>query len=48
MTDKRRLAVINLRAVSALAAKLARDLECGRLWEGEFSEGLAQIQKAGA
>jgi len=45
MSD-RRMAVINLRAVAALAEKLASDLECGRLWEREFSAGMAQIEKA--
>lgn len=41
-----RTAVMNLRAAAALAEKLASDLEGNRLWEGEFSEAMAQIQKA--
>lgn len=42
----RRSAVTNLRAVAALAEKLADDLEGNRLWEGDFSATMAQIQKA--
>lgn len=45
MSDKRS-AVVNLRAAAALAEKLADDLEGNRLWEGEFSQGMAQLQKA--
>lgn len=44
--SERRSAVVNLRAVAALAEKLADDLEANRLWEGEFTQGMAQIQKA--
>lgn len=44
--SERSSAVTNLRAVSALAAKLADDLEGGRLWEGEFSQAMVQIEKA--
>lgn len=42
----RQTALIALRAVAALAAKLADDLECNRLWEGDFAATMAEIQKA--
>ena len=37
-------AVLALKVIAATAAKLANDLERGRLWEGDLSHGLAQIQ----
>jgi hypothetical protein len=46
MTPESRLASVNLRVIAALAEKLALDVEAGRLWEGEFSSAMAQIQKA--
>ena len=42
----REYAVTTLKLISARAAKLADDVEKGRLWEGEYSDGLADIQKA--
>lgn len=41
-----KIAVMNLRVIATLAEKLASDLEGNRLWEGEFSTAMAQIQKA--
>lgn len=46
MSQDREQAVVNLRVVTALAQKLADDLEANRLWEGDFSDGMAQLQKA--
>lgn len=40
-----RLVVLSLRAVAALAEKLADDLENGRLWPGEYSQAMAEIQR---
>jgi hypothetical protein len=45
MGDKDR-AILNLRAVAAMAAKLADDLQANRLWEGECSTAMAEIQRA--
>lgn len=41
--DKLR-AVMALRVIAATAQKLAHDLEHGRLWDGELSRGLSEIQ----
>jgi len=46
MSEDRALAAANLRVVAAVADKLAKDLEAGRLWEGEFSAALGQIETA--
>jgi hypothetical protein len=46
VSGDRRLAVVNLRVIAALAEKLANDLEGNRLWEREFGQAMAQIQKA--
>jgi len=45
-SESQKLAVLCLQLVSARAAKLASDLEAGRLWEGEYQQGLAEIGKA--
>lgn len=37
-------ALLALKAVAAKAAKLADDLEHGRLWEGDLSKGIDSIQ----
>jgi len=42
--DKLR-AVLALKLIAATAEKLARDLEQGRLWDGDLSRGLAEIQR---
>lgn len=42
----RRYAETCLRAVAGLAEKLANDVRDDRLWEGEFSSAMAQIEKA--
>lgn len=39
-----RLAALKL--IAAQSAKLARDLELGRLWEGEYERAVAQIEAA--
>jgi hypothetical protein len=36
-------AVLVLQLIAAQAAKLADDLEHGRLWEGDYSEGVATL-----
>ena len=44
-TDPEKLrAAMALKVIAAMAQKLAHDLEHGRLWEGELSNGLAEIQ----
>lgn len=43
MGDKR-LAIMALKVIAAKAEKLAYDLENGRLWEGDLSRGVAEIQ----
>ena len=40
------LAVMALKVIAAKAEKLAYDLERNRLWEGELSQGVAEIYKA--
>ena len=40
-----RLAIMSLKLIAAKAEKLAYDLERGRLWEGELSQGISEIQK---
>ena len=42
----RQRAILNLKLIAARAEKLAKDLEQGRLWEGEYSEGVAEIGNA--
>lgn len=44
----RRQAIMALRAVAALAEKLAEDLEGNRLWEGDYSRSMAEIQRHAA
>jgi hypothetical protein len=46
MIPDKSAAVLALRLIAALAAKLANDLERGRLWEGELAEGAAKIAAA--
>ncbi len=46
MINDRSYAVTTLKLISARAAKLAEDVEKGRLWEGEYGDGLADIRKA--
>lgn len=41
----RRQAVTALRAVAALAEKLADDLEGNRLWEGDYTQTMSEIQR---
>lgn len=41
----RRQAIAALRAVAALAEKLAEDLDGNRLWEGDYSRSMAEIQR---
>jgi len=43
--DKQR-AVVALRLVAAQAQKLADDLDAGRLWPGDLSDGLSTINTA--
>lgn len=45
MTAEGRRAVMALRAVAALAEKLADDVEGNRLWEREFDAALSEIQR---
>lgn len=45
MTDpEKRVAVMALRLIAAVAEKAANDLEQGRLWPGQLNEQLALIQ----
>jgi hypothetical protein len=46
MSSNPQNAVLPLKAVAAGAAKLADDVERGRLWDGEFNQALAVIQRA--
>lgn len=39
-------AVLALKLIAATAEKLAADLEGNRLWEREYGEAVAQIQRA--
>lgn len=43
--DKAR-AVLALKVVAATAEKLASDLEGNRLWEREYGQAVAEIQRA--
>jgi len=43
MSDKR-LAVMTLKLIAAKAEKLAFDIEMGRLWGGDLSRGIGEIQ----
>lgn len=40
------MALLSLRLAAAKTAKLADDLERGRLWEGDLSNGIADVRKA--
>lgn len=44
MTDS--TVLLALKLVAAKAAKLADDLEKGRLWEGDLQRGIAEIDAA--
>ena len=44
-TDQKTL-IANLRVISALADRLALDLEANRLWEGEASDSISMIRAA--
>jgi hypothetical protein len=39
-------ALMAIRLLAAQAAKLADDLEKGRLWEGDYDEALGQMQRS--
>lgn len=45
MTTDKATAVMALKLIAAKAAKLADDLERGRLWDGELTSGVAEIRK---
>lgn len=45
MSNDKTVAVMALKLIAAKAAKLADDLERGRLWEGELASGVAEIRK---
>ncbi len=45
MSNDKAVAVMALKLIAAKAAKLALDLECGSLWEGEPASGVAEIRK---
>lgn len=45
MSTDKQVAVMALKLIAAKAAKLADDLERGRLWEGELAEGVVEIRK---
>jgi hypothetical protein len=36
-------AIVTLKAIAAQAEKLAADLTAGRLWEGEYTQAVAQL-----
>lgn len=44
MQDRKQV-VLTLRAVAALAEKLAAEVEGGRLWEGDFNSTLSIIRR---
>lgn len=45
MSTDKTVAVMALKLIAAKAAKLADDLERGRLWEGDLAAGVAEIRK---
>ncbi len=45
MTSNPQEAVAGLRAIGALATKLADDVAGHRLWEHEYAQALAEIQR---
>lgn len=45
-SSEKRAALLALRLIAAKADKLADDLEHSRLWEGDLSRGLGEIQVA--
>lgn len=38
-------ALLALKVVAEIAEKLAHDLEHGKLWEGELSQGIQEIKR---
>ena len=45
MDNEKAAAVMALKLIAAKAAKLADDLERGRLWDGELASGVQEIRR---